>query len=140
MPRYLRWLQEQQFDYPAHQIALQEMVEAVRVARGRVDRLERTIEEFVSAWSLEPLVRALQTLRGIDLIVSVTFATELGDVSRGVGRATSSSETDIRSYGTNRGGRPSWSDQARRRIGGGIRVDQTKCQTPRPDDEDACLG
>lgn len=65
---YLCWLQEQQFDHPAHQIALQEMVEAVRVARDRVDRLEHTIEEFASAWSLEPLVRALQTLRGIDLV------------------------------------------------------------------------
>lgn len=80
--RYLRWLQEQQFDHPAHQIALQEMVEAVRVAKERVDRLERTIEEFVSAWSLEPLVRALQTLRGVNLIVAVTFATEVGDASR----------------------------------------------------------
>lgn len=45
------------------------------------DRLERTIEEFVSAWSLEPLVRALQTLRGVDLVVAVTFATEIVDVS-----------------------------------------------------------
>lgn len=80
--RYLRWLQEQQFDHPAHQIAPQEMVEAVRVAWERVERRERMIEEFVSAWSLEPLVRALQTLRGIDLIVAVTFATEVGDVSR----------------------------------------------------------
>lgn len=80
--RYLRWLQEQQFDHPAHQIALQEMVEAVRVGREWVDRLERTIKEFVSGWSLEPLVRALQTLRGVDLIVAATFATEVGDVSR----------------------------------------------------------
>lgn len=66
--RYLRWLQEQQFDHPAHQIALQEMVEAVRVARDWVDRLERRIEELASAWSLDPLVRVLQTLRGVDLI------------------------------------------------------------------------
>jgi hypothetical protein len=29
--RYLRWLQEQPFDHSAHQIALQEMVEAVRI-------------------------------------------------------------------------------------------------------------
>jgi hypothetical protein len=29
--RHLRWLQEQSFDHPAHQIALQEMVEAVPV-------------------------------------------------------------------------------------------------------------
>ncbi len=31
--RYLRWLQEQKFDHPAHQIALQEMVEGVRIAK-----------------------------------------------------------------------------------------------------------
>lgn len=80
--RYLCWLQEQQFDHPAHQIALQEMVEAVRVSKERVERLEKVIEEFVPNWSLAPVVRALQTLRGVDLIVAVTFATEVGDVSR----------------------------------------------------------
>ena len=80
--RYLRWLQEQTFDHPAHQIALQEMVEAVRISKERVERLERTIEEFVPAWSLAPVVRALRTLRGVDLIVAVTFVTEVGDVSR----------------------------------------------------------
>lgn len=31
------WLQEQQFDHPAHQIALQEMVEAVHLSKERVD-------------------------------------------------------------------------------------------------------
>ncbi|MGO7136495.1 IS110 family transposase [Rhizobium leguminosarum] len=80
--RYLRWLQEQHFDHPAHQIALQEMVEAVRVSKERVERLEKVIEEFVPTWSLAPVIRALQTLRGVDLIVAVTFATEVGDVSR----------------------------------------------------------
>lgn len=80
--RYLRWLQEQRFDHPAHQIALQEMVEAVRVAKERVKRLETSIEEFLPSWSLEPLVAALQALRGVDLIVAVTFATEIGDLRR----------------------------------------------------------
>jgi transposase len=80
--RYLCWLQAQQFDHPAHQIALQEMVEAVRISKERVDRLERVIEEFIPAWSLAPIVRALQTLRGVDLVVAVTFATEIGDVRR----------------------------------------------------------
>ena len=80
--RYLRWLQEQKFDHPAHQIALQEMVEGVRISKERVERLERAIEEFVPAWSLAPIVRALQTLRGVDLIVAVTFVTEVGDVQR----------------------------------------------------------
>jgi transposase len=80
--RYLHWLQEQQFDHPAHQIALQEMVEAVRVSKERVERLEKVIEEFLPDWSLAPIVRALQTLRGVDLVVAVTFATEVGDVTR----------------------------------------------------------
>lgn len=80
--RYLRWLQEQQFDHPAHQIALQEMVEAVRTSKERVARLEAAIEEFVPTWSLGPVVRALQTLRGVELIVAVTFATEVGDARR----------------------------------------------------------
>ena len=80
--RYLGWLQEQTFDYPAHQIVLQEMVDAVRLAEERVERLEQTIAEFLPHWSLAPLVRALQALRGVDLIVAVTFVTEVGDVSR----------------------------------------------------------
>lgn len=80
--RYMRWLQEQQFEHPAHQIALQEMVEALRVASERIKRIEAAIEEFVPSWSLEPLVRSLQALRGVDLIVAVTFAAEVGDVTR----------------------------------------------------------
>lgn len=80
--RHLRWLQEQSFEHPAHQIALQEMVEAVRMSKERAERLETAIEEFVPAWSLAPVVRALQALRGIDLIVAVTFTTEIGDMRR----------------------------------------------------------
>ena len=80
--RYLRWLQEQRFEHPAHQIALQEMVEAVRIAKERVARIEAAIVEFVPTWSLGPVVHALQTLRGVDLVVAVTFVTEVGDVTR----------------------------------------------------------
>ncbi|MBV9511520.1 MAG: IS110 family transposase [Caulobacteraceae bacterium] len=80
--RYLIWLQEQKFDHPAHQIALQEMVEAVRISKERVARLEAAIEEFLPQWSLAPVVHALQALRGVSLIVAVTFATEIGDLNR----------------------------------------------------------
>ncbi len=80
--RYLRWLQEQHFDHPAHQIALQEMVEAVRIAQERVQRLETVIAEFVPHWSLAAVVGALRALRCVDLIAAVTFATEVGDAGR----------------------------------------------------------
>ncbi len=76
--RYLRWLQEQSFEHPAHQIAPQEMLEAVRLDKERVARLETAIAKVVPAWSLGPVVQALQTLRGVDLIV----AAEIGDVTR----------------------------------------------------------
>lgn len=80
--RHLRWLQEQKFDHSAHQIALQEMVEAVRISKERVERLEAAIEEFIPEWLLAPVVRAFQALRGVNLIVAVTCATELGDLRR----------------------------------------------------------
>lgn len=80
--RYLHWLQEQSLDHPAHQIALQEMVEAVRISKERVERLEKVIEELVPTGLSARFVPALQTLRGVDLIVAVTFATEVGDVTR----------------------------------------------------------
>ena len=79
---YLRWLQEQKFEHSAHQIVLQEAVEAVRLGTERLDRLERNIEKFLPTWSLAPLVRALEALRGVSMIVAVTFATEVGDLRR----------------------------------------------------------
>lgn len=80
--RYLRWLQEQRFDHPAQQIALQELVESVRIVRERIARIEAAIEEFLPSWSLAPVVSALQALRGVDLIVAVTFVSEIGDMRR----------------------------------------------------------
>jgi transposase len=80
--RHLRWLQEQKFESAAHHVVLQEMFEAVRLAKERLSRLERTIEEFLPTWSLAPVVQALQVLRGVDLIVAITFVTEVGDLRR----------------------------------------------------------
>ena len=54
----------------------------MRLAQERLDRLEQRIEEFLPSWSLAPLVEALQALRGVDLIVAVTFVAEIGDLRR----------------------------------------------------------
>ena len=54
----------------------------MRVAEERLVRLERAIEEFLPAWSLAPLVEALQALRGVDLVAAVTFVVEVGDIGR----------------------------------------------------------
>ncbi len=80
--RYRRWLQSQIFDHPAHQIALQEMLQAERNATERHDRLTGHIEALVPEWDLAPAVNALQALRGVALISAVTFMAEIGDVRR----------------------------------------------------------
>ncbi len=80
--RYRRWLQTLTFDHPAHQIALQEMLQAERNASERLDRLTGHIEALVPDWTLAPAVNALQALRGVALISAVTFMAEVGDVRR----------------------------------------------------------
>lgn len=80
--RYRRWLQSLSFDHPAHQIALQEMLQAERNATERLDRLTGHIEALVPEWDLAPAVNALQALRGVALISAVTFMAEIGDVRR----------------------------------------------------------
>jgi transposase len=80
--RYRRWLQEQSFEHPADQIVLQESIEAVRLAEERLRRIEKAIAEFLPDWRLAPIVEALQALRGVDLVVAVSFVVEIGDIRR----------------------------------------------------------
>lgn len=54
----------------------------MRLCKERLERLERVIEEFIPKWSLGHIVVALQALRGIDLVTSVSFVAELGDLAR----------------------------------------------------------
>lgn len=80
--RYRQWLQQQSFEHPADQIVLQEYVEAVRLAEERLARIEGAIVEFLPGWTLAPVVEALQALRGVDLVVAVSFVVEIGDIRR----------------------------------------------------------
>ena len=58
-----RWLATVRFDHPAQQIVLQDYIHAVTGAEARV----------------EPVVEALQAMRGVGLIVAVIMAAEVGD-------------------------------------------------------------
>ncbi|MDB4965083.1 MAG: hypothetical protein JWN44_772 [Myxococcales bacterium] len=49
-------------------------LKAVEDVTARVDSLTRSIGELVDEWSLAPLVKALQALRGIRLISAVVIA------------------------------------------------------------------
>lgn len=76
------WIADIKMPHRAQQIALQEYVHAVQEQLERVQRLTQQIQELVPQWQLAPLVTALQALRGVSLIVSVTTVAELGDLTR----------------------------------------------------------
>jgi transposase len=79
---YRRWLTTVRFDHPAQQIVLQDYIHAVEDAEARLERLEHQIEELLPAWSMAPVVEAVQAMRGVALIVAVTVVAEVGDFSR----------------------------------------------------------
>ena len=77
-----RWLAGLKFDHPAHHLVLEDSIAAVEAAAARRDRLEAHIEAMLPDWSLAPVVRALQALRGVALVVAATLVAELGDITR----------------------------------------------------------
>src|SRR3954471_14679328 len=58
------WLADQSFAQPAHQLVLEESIEAVRLGEQRRDRVEKHLRAQIPSWSLFPLVRNLCALRG----------------------------------------------------------------------------
>ena len=79
---HVEWIQAQQFSHEAQQRVLEDYLRTVQDQGERVARLTASIVELVETWSLRPLVKALQALRGINLISGAVLAAELGDVRR----------------------------------------------------------
>ena len=61
------------------QIVLQDYIHTVQDAEARGARLTRQIEELLPSWSMSPVVKALQAMRGVALVVAVTVVAEVGD-------------------------------------------------------------
>jgi transposase len=77
-----RWLAGLRFDQEIHHVVLEDLIATVEAATERRDRLTRQIEMVLRDWSLAPVVRALQALRGIALVNAATIIAELGDLTR----------------------------------------------------------
>jgi transposase len=80
--KHLDWIRTQVFDHEAHNRVLVDCVQAVENATARVQQLTKDVVELVESWSLRPLVKALQALRGVQIISAVVLAAELGDFAR----------------------------------------------------------
>jgi transposase len=76
------WIERQEFPAEALRRVLADYLRAVKEATARVERLEKDMEELVETWTLAPLVRAFQALRGVRLITAVILAAEIGDYAR----------------------------------------------------------
>jgi transposase len=67
---------------PAQQIVFQETLGAVDEQVDRLGRLEAELREIGATWRLDPVVQALQALRGVQWLVAITVVAELGDLTR----------------------------------------------------------
>ena len=77
-----RWLAGLAFDQAVHHLVLEDCIATVEAAAARRDRLKSHIEAMLPDWSLAPVVRGLQALRGIALVAAATLVAELGDITR----------------------------------------------------------
>lgn len=81
-PAHLRWLAEVVCATPAQQSVFQAYVRAVHEHPARLPRLEQELEDQANTWRLQPVVKALEGLRGVQFTSAVTLVAELGDLTR----------------------------------------------------------
>lgn len=79
---HMRWLSDIKMPHRSQQIVLQEYIDALTVCSLRVQRLTDQIWELLQEWRMLPVVNALQSLRGVSLIVAATTVAEIGDLKR----------------------------------------------------------
>lgn len=79
---HLRWLATLKLEHAAQQIGFQEYLHSITEASARIARLEQAMRDTLPEWSLKPLVQALQAMRGVQLIASMTLVAELQDFVR----------------------------------------------------------
>ena len=77
-----RYLAEISFTHAAQDIAFTEYRQAVATDEARVQRLTQALAHEVESWRMQPVVGAVMTLRGLDLVAATTVVAELGDLRR----------------------------------------------------------
>jgi transposase len=76
------WVAKQEFAEPAQAHVLADGLAAVEVATSRVSQLTGRLRELAEGWDRGPLVKALQSLRGVEFVTAVTVVAEVGDFRR----------------------------------------------------------
>ena len=81
-PAHERWLATVKLPHPAQQIVFQEYLDSVRQSSQRIVRLTQSLHDAVMQWRWQPVVQALQALRGVQLVNAATLVAEIGDIQR----------------------------------------------------------
>jgi transposase len=79
---YYRWLATLNFGAGPAQTAFTEYWQAVKTADDRVDRLTKALQASTTGWRFEPVVGALQALRGVAAVTAIGLVAEIGDLGR----------------------------------------------------------
>ena len=79
---HFNWLADIAMPHPAQQIVLQEYIDTVTSCSNRVQRLTEQVRQQSKQSRQHELIQALQSMRGISLIVAATIAAEIGDLTR----------------------------------------------------------
>ncbi|MGG4035835.1 IS110 family transposase [Paenibacillus cisolokensis] len=80
--KYRTWLEQLTFEHMAMQMAFTEMLHALEEVEQRIGRLEKALVEQAASSAKAPLIRALQSLRGVGFLSAVTFVAEIGSFAR----------------------------------------------------------
>ena len=84
-----RWMAGLRFEQAAHQSCWKTASPRSRRRRCDATVWKLIIEAALPDWSLAPVVRALQALRGMALVAAATVIAELGDITRFANPASS---------------------------------------------------
>lgn len=79
---HMRWLSDIKMPHRSQQVVLQEYIGTVNQCKERVQRLTEQIQQLLPEWQLFPVVQALQSMRGVSMIVAATTIAEIGDLKR----------------------------------------------------------
>ncbi len=79
---HYRWLCEQKFEIPAHQIVFQSYVNDVLAADERIKHISEQIDALAEQWAMKPVFDALRAMRGVSSVVAATVLAVTGDVRR----------------------------------------------------------
>ena len=82
--RHVAWIRQVQFEHAAQEATRLDYLHEVEHAAGRLERLERAIDEAVQTAPapLRAVIEALQALRGVARVSAVTIVAEVGELSR----------------------------------------------------------